>query len=142
MTDVWAFVCADRGSAVWRHPRAMSSDHVSCLGSGVCALALSSLRELKEMVNSRGGYNVSRIHASVRVAAGAALFVGLIMPAWPAAGQQPETVATLSFTEGPTVDGAGNVYFTDIINQRILKLSADGVLSTYREHSNLANGLL
>jgi gluconolactonase len=40
------------------------------------------------------------------------------------------------------VDRDGNVYFTDIINQRIHKLSAAGVLSTYRENSNAANGLL
>ena len=59
-----------------------------------------------------------------------------------AAAQQPEIAATVAFTEGPTVDRAGNVYFTEIINQRIMKLGADGVLSTYREKSNVANGLL
>ncbi len=48
----------------------------------------------------------------------------------------------MAFTEGPTVDREGNVYFTDIINQRIMMLSTDGVLSTYRENSNVANGLL
>ena len=57
-------------------------------------------------------------------------------------GQQPEIAASVSFTEGPTVDKEGNVYFTEIIQQRIMKLSADGVLSTYRENSNVANGLL
>jgi gluconolactonase len=59
-----------------------------------------------------------------------------------AASQQPEIATTVAFTEGPTADREGNVYFTDIINQRILKLSADGMLSTYRENSNVANGLL
>ncbi len=59
-----------------------------------------------------------------------------------ATGEQPEIATTVAFTEGPTVDRGGNVYFTDIINQRIMKLSADGVLSTYRENSNAANGLL
>jgi len=59
-----------------------------------------------------------------------------------AAAQQPEIATTVAFTEGPTVDRAGNVYFTEIINQRIMKLGADGVLSTYREKSNAANGLL
>jgi gluconolactonase len=34
------------------------------------------------------------------------------------------------------------VYFTDIINQRIMKLSASGELSVFRENSNVANGLL
>jgi gluconolactonase len=56
--------------------------------------------------------------------------------------QQVEVATTVAFTEGPTVDRDGNVYFTDIINQRIMKLGADGVLSTYREGSNVANGLL
>ena len=58
------------------------------------------------------------------------------------AGQELEIATTLSFTEGPTVDRAGNVYFTDLITQRIMKLGADGVLSTFREKSNVANGLL
>jgi gluconolactonase len=67
--------------------------------------------------------------------------IGLVTP-WFAAGQQPEVATTVAFTEGPAVDREGNVYFTDIINQRILMLSTDGVLSTYREKSNVANGLL
>jgi gluconolactonase len=56
--------------------------------------------------------------------------------------QDIEVAASISFTEGPTTDRAGNVYFTDIASARILRLSADGVLSTYRENSNAANGLL
>jgi gluconolactonase len=40
------------------------------------------------------------------------------------------------------VDRDGNVYFTEMVAQRIMKLSANGVLSTFREHSNNANGLL
>jgi gluconolactonase len=59
-----------------------------------------------------------------------------------AVAQQLETAATLAFTEGPAVDRDGNVYFTDIIGQRIMKLGTDGALSVYREKSNLANGLL
>jgi gluconolactonase len=58
------------------------------------------------------------------------------------AGPAVEIATTVAFTEGPAVDRDGTVYFTDIINQRILKLGADGVLSTYREPSNVANGLL
>ncbi len=60
----------------------------------------------------------------------------------PAGAQEPEVATTVAFTEGPTVDRDGNVYFTDIINQRIMKLGADGVLSIFRERSNAANGLL
>lgn len=59
-----------------------------------------------------------------------------------AAAQQPELVATIAFTEGPTVDREGNLYFTDIVGERIMKLSAAGELSTFRENSNAANGLL
>jgi gluconolactonase len=69
------------------------------------------------------------------------LLICLLTPSLVAA-QSPEIATTVAFTEGPTVDREGNVYFTDIINQRIMKLGTDGVLSTYREKSNAANGLL
>lgn len=53
-----------------------------------------------------------------------------------------EVATTVAFLEGPTSDAAGNVYFSDMVNQRILKLSAEGMLSVFRENSNVANGLL
>ena len=59
-----------------------------------------------------------------------------------APNQTPEIATTVAFTEGPTEDRAGNIYFTDIINQRIMKLGTDGSLSIYRERSNAANGLV
>ncbi|MCF7975263.1 MAG: SMP-30/gluconolactonase/LRE family protein [Phycisphaerae bacterium] len=46
-----------------------------------------------------------------------------------------------SFTEGPAVDQTGNILFTDIPNNRILRWSVDGTLSTFREDSGGANGL-
>ena len=46
------------------------------------------------------------------------------------------------FTEGPAADTKGNVYFTDIPNNRIHKWSVDGKLTTYRENSGGANGLM
>jgi gluconolactonase len=58
------------------------------------------------------------------------------------AAQQPEIAMTVAFTEGPTVDRDGNVYFTEMVSQRIMKLTPKGVLSTFRERSNNANGLL
>jgi len=58
------------------------------------------------------------------------------------AQEEVEIAASVAFTEGPTVDREGNVYFTEIMSQRIMKLGIDGVMSTYREHSNVANGLL
>jgi len=45
------------------------------------------------------------------------------------------------FTEGPTCDAEGNIYFTDIPNERIHKWSIEGKLSTFREDSGRANGL-
>ena len=48
------------------------------------------------------------------------LFVICLLAPRLAASQQPEVATTVAFTEGPAVDRDGNVYFTDIINQRIL----------------------
>lgn len=46
------------------------------------------------------------------------------------------------FTEGPAADAQGDIYFTDIPNNRILKWSvAEGKLSTFLENSGGANGL-
>lgn len=46
-----------------------------------------------------------------------------------------------SFTEGPAVDADGNIYFTDIPNNRIHKWTIGAGLSTFREDSGGANGL-
>lgn len=46
-----------------------------------------------------------------------------------------------TFTEGPVADQQGNLYFTDIPNNRIHKLNLDGELSVVRENTNRANGL-
>ena len=82
------------------------------------------------------------IDRPTQIVAKAMFLVGLFMPC-SAAAQQPEMATMVAFLEGPAVDRDGTVYFTDIINQRIMKLSADGkVLSTYRSNSNAANGLM
>lgn len=46
-----------------------------------------------------------------------------------------------AFTEGPAADAKGNVYFTDIPNNRIHKWSLDGKVTTFMEDSGGANGL-
>ena len=71
-------------------------------------------------------------------------------------GAQPSVVADgakveklaggFKFTEGPAADAKGNIFFTDIPNNRIHKWSLDGKplggkLSTFRENSGGANGL-
>ena len=45
------------------------------------------------------------------------------------------------FTEGPACDAEGHVLFTDQPNDRILKWSVDGKLSTYKQPCGRANGL-
>ena len=64
-------------------------------------------------------------------------------PAEAASEARPvEVAATVAFTEGPTVDADGSVYFTDIDNNRILRMSPDGEVSTFRQPGNRANGLI
>lgn len=49
--------------------------------------------------------------------------------------------AGFSFTEGPASDAQGNVFFTDQPNDRILKWSVDGKLSTFMQPCGRSNGL-
>jgi gluconolactonase len=46
-----------------------------------------------------------------------------------------------SFTEGPSADSKGNVYFTDQPNDRIMMWSVAGELSTFMQPSGRSNGL-
>ena len=46
------------------------------------------------------------------------------------------------FTEGPAANDAGELYFTDIPNNRIHKVSSDGKVSVFAEDSGAANGLM
>lgn len=46
------------------------------------------------------------------------------------------------FTEGPAVDREGNVFFTDIPNNRIHKIGLDGKVTAFKEDSGGANGLM
>jgi gluconolactonase len=45
------------------------------------------------------------------------------------------------FTEGPTCDAKGNLFFTDQPNDRILKWSVQGGLSTFLQPAGRANGM-
>ena len=45
------------------------------------------------------------------------------------------------FTEGPAADAAGNVFFTDQPNDRILKYGVDGQLTTFLQPCGRSNGL-
>jgi gluconolactonase len=59
-----------------------------------------------------------------------------------APGAKAEKLAgDFKFTEGPASDAEGNVFFTDQPNNRILKWSIDGKLSTFLEPSGRSNGM-
>lgn len=48
--------------------------------------------------------------------------------------------AGICFLEGPAVDAAGNVFFSDIQGNRILKMDAQGTVSVFRADSGRTNG--
>lgn len=58
----------------------------------------------------------------------------------PSGTSQPDIATSLAFTEGPAVYSNGDVYFSDILNNRILRLDASGQMTTFREVSNRTNG--
>jgi len=59
-----------------------------------------------------------------------------------APGARVEKLAgDFTFTEGPTCDAEGNLFFTDQPNDRILKWSVEGTLSTFLQPAGRANGM-
>lgn len=50
--------------------------------------------------------------------------------------------SNFKFTEGPAADAKGNVYFSDIPEEKIYKVDLEGKLSVFVEKSNHANGLM
>ena len=77
-------------------------------------------------------------------------WVGLVMVWSPdaaagsviAPGAKLEKLAgDFQFTEGPTCDPGGNVFFTDQPNDRIMEWSVDGKLSTFLQPAGRANGM-
>src|SRR5881227_2867202 len=63
------------------------------------------------------------------------------LPAALLASEAKVTVAAgICFLEGPAVDAAGNVFFSDIQGNRILKMDAAGIVTTFRDDSGRTNG--
>lgn len=58
------------------------------------------------------------------------------------AGARVESLGRVAFTEGPAWHADGSVYFSDIENNRIMRISPAGTLEVYRSPSGKANGLL
>ncbi len=59
----------------------------------------------------------------------------------PAGAEVRKLAGGFSFTEGPAADKAGNVFFTDQPNDRIMVWTADGKLETFLQPSGRSNGL-
>ncbi len=86
------------------------------------------------------------IHANTITTAAAALFLSLgtvladsVIIAQGA--QVKELAGGFNFTEGPTVDAEGNVFFTDQPNDRIMMWSVAGKLTTFKQPCGRSNGL-
>jgi gluconolactonase len=59
-----------------------------------------------------------------------------------APGAKVEKLAgDFAFTEGPTCDAGGNLFFTDQPNDRIMRWSADGKLSVFLQPAGRSNGM-
>ncbi len=57
-------------------------------------------------------------------------------------GEVKQIQTGFEFTEGPAADASGNLFFTDIPNNRIHKLDASGQVSVFVEPSGHSNGLM
>src|SRR5262245_41603425 len=77
---------------------------------------------------------------------------GVALPLFAAESKQPSPIIApgakleklsgdFEFTEGPTCDKHGNVFFTDQPNNRIMKRSVDGKLSEFLKPAGRANGM-
>ncbi|MBM4072546.1 MAG: SMP-30/gluconolactonase/LRE family protein [Planctomycetes bacterium] len=51
-----------------------------------------------------------------------------------------EPAATVCFLEGPAMDAAGNLFFSDIAGNRILKMTPTGKVTVFRADSGRTNG--
>ncbi|MCX7886583.1 MAG: SMP-30/gluconolactonase/LRE family protein [Verrucomicrobiae bacterium] len=65
-----------------------------------------------------------------------------LIPGIGPAGPIVQAHTGFKFTEGPAADAQGNVYFTDIPNNRIHKVDIAGRLTTFFEDSQRCNGLM
>ena len=57
-------------------------------------------------------------------------------------GAPVEIEGTFKFTEGPTADRDGTVYFTDVPADKIFKITPDNKTTLFRDNTNHANGLM
>src|SRR5262245_46813987 len=99
---------------------------------------MKSLKSFSARVGLAGVGAILAIAALIHAAEGPARPSGLMAP-----GAEVEKAGGgFVFTEGPASDAKGDVYFSDIPNNRVHKWSAsDGKIVVFREDSGGANGL-
>ena len=70
------------------------------------------------------------------------LVIGLPLHAQTATDGDLNLEGAVAFPEGPAWHADGNVYFTDIANNRIMRRDKSGAMHIFRTPSGRANGLL
>jgi len=122
--------------------------HAVTIEVGNDAFIESGMAEDSRAIRERNNFLEWHMHRFTRT-----ILVVLVFLASPALGESPAEspfhpdakVSKLAdgfkFTEGPSADAEGNVYFTDQPNDRIHVWSIDGKPSTFMEKSGRSNGL-
>lgn len=85
--------------------------------------------------------SIALIPGLVLLVGGMAASLGDTIPGVGPKGEVARVQTGFAFTEGPTADAEGNVYFSDVRANKIFKLDARGQLSTFLEDSQGVNGL-
>jgi gluconolactonase len=104
----------------------MTSDVLSALLLGLVLAALSSAGSPDSTIAAQNAAAQTPTAPSVLAAPGATL---------------QKLAGDFTFTEGPTSDRNGNVFFTDQPNNRIMKWSVEGALTTFLQPAGRANGM-
>jgi hypothetical protein len=102
--------------------------------SVVLALGLTGLAKEKPAKDKAAKEEVAKEKPAKKETAGGK---SLVAPG----AQVKKLVNDFQFTEGPAGDAVGNVYFTDVPNNRIIKWSLDGTPTVFIDNSGGANGL-
>ena len=80
--------------------------------------------------------------AGLLVTVGSSLVNAQTIPGVGPVGKVQRLHTDFAFTEGPAADSNGNLYFTDIPNNRIHRRDIKGTLSVFAEPSGHCNGLM
>ena len=113
--------------------------------SAACPQEILALEYGPSTVQSKHKENCDGVGALTFAAIGWAVFATAVLAAdlgMVAPGAKIEKLADgFQFTEGPAADAEGNVYFTDQPNDRIVRWSAEGEVSTFLQPCGRSNGL-